>query len=171
MPAFQDYFVRQRGRPTVTGFNFAGADTARATAGSLAALTHPDLQLIVLCPSNPFVSIDPVLAISDIRQVIVGSPAFKIAVSPIVGGQAIKGPAAAMMRDLGHDVSPLGIASYFRDLIDGIVIDEADACFVGPIQAMGIKCAAKQTIMGSVDDKTRLANDVLQQGAQWASAS
>jgi LPPG:FO 2-phospho-L-lactate transferase len=168
---FQDYFVRLRAEPKVSGFDFAGAASARATSEVLAAFADPRLQLIVFCPSNPFVSIAPILAIRDIGDALRTSRAFRIAVSPIVGGAAIKGPAAQMMRDLGLDISALGIAHHYKDIIDGLVIDEIDRHLLPQIQALGLKAMALPTVMKNDDDRIALARSVVKAGRQWASGS
>jgi len=169
--AFQDYFVRLRAEPKVTGFDFAGAVSAKATSEVLAAFADPRLDLIVFCPSNPFVSIAPILSLGDISEALAKSSAFKIAVSPIVGGAAIKGPAAHMMRDLGLDVSVLGIARHYKDIIDGLIIDEIDRHLLPEIHALGLKAMALPTIMKNDDDRISLARSVVKAGLQWASGS
>jgi LPPG:FO 2-phospho-L-lactate transferase len=169
--AFQDYFVRLRAEPKVTGFDFAGAVSAHATREVLAAFADPRLDLIVFCPSNPFVSIAPILSLRDISDALAKSSAFKIAVSPIVGGAAIKGPAAHMMRDLGLDVSVLGIARHYKDLIDGLIIDESDRHLLPNIHSLGLKAMALPTIMKNDDDRISLARSVVKAGLQWASGS
>lgn len=121
--AFQDWFVRRRAAVPVTGFRFAGLQEARPAPGVCAALAEADA--IILCPSNPFVSLDPILGVPGLRAALPDVPV--IAVSPIIGGQAVKGPAAQLLRDLGAEVSPVGIARHFGDLLSGMVIDLADA--------------------------------------------
>jgi LPPG:FO 2-phospho-L-lactate transferase len=163
--------VRLRAEPKVTGFNFAGAVSAKATSEVLAAFADSRLDLIVFCPSNPFVSIAPILSLSDISDALAKSSAFKIAVSPIVGGAAIKGPAAHMMRDLGLDVSVLGIARHYKDIIDGLIVDEIDRHLLPEIHALGLKAMALPTIMKNDDDRISLARSVVKAGLQWASGS
>jgi LPPG:FO 2-phospho-L-lactate transferase len=169
--AFQDYFVRLRAEPRVSGFDFTGAANAKVSAEVLAALTDPRLDMVVFCPSNPFVSIAPILAVSDLSEALRKSPAFKIAVSPIVGGAAIKGPAAHMMRDLGLDVSVLGIAQHYKGVIDGLIIDEIDRHLLPEIHALGLKAMALPTIMKNDDDRISLARAVVKAGQEWASGS
>jgi LPPG:FO 2-phospho-L-lactate transferase len=144
--AFQDYFVRLRSKPRVLGFEFAGASVAAPSPAAAAALARPGLAAIVFCPSNPFVSIAPILAVPAIGNAVRGRQVPCVAVSPIVGGKAIKGPAMRMMVDLGVESSALGVARHYGKLIDGLVIDEVDA---------------RLAIMKSADDKVRLARSTV----------
>lgn len=159
--AFQHYFVRDRCQPEVTGFRFAGAETARLQPDVLAALASGELSAIVICPSNPFVSVAPMLALSGARAALKAAGAPLVAVSPIVGGQAIKGPAAKMMAELGLNVSALGVAQYYAELVDGLVIDEADADMAPEIEALGLSVSVAPTLMRTLDDKRALAARVL----------
>lgn len=156
---FQDYFVRRRCEPAVLDFRFDGAETARAQPQALAALQRPDLRAIVICPSNPFVSVEPILAVPGIRNALRESGAPVLAVTPIIGGKAIKGPAAKMMSELGLDVSGAAIARRYADLIDGFVVDRADP-MPEPIEGVTFFDAA--TLMNTVDDRLQLARAVLQ---------
>ena len=158
---FQHYFVRRRCEPAVRGVVFAGADCARPSDEALAALASPELKAIIICPSNPFVSIDPILHVGAYRRYLASSPAPVIAVSPIVGGRAIKGPAAKMMAELGFPVSPVTIARRYSDFIDCLVIDEADAESAPAVRALGVEAAVTRTVMTSRDDKRRLAQFVM----------
>ena len=159
---FQHYFVRRRCEPAVRGVVFAGADCARPSDEALAALASPELEAIIICPSNPFVSIDPILHVGAYRRCFASSPAPVIAVSPIVGGRAIKGPAAKMMAELGFPVSPVTIARRYSDFIDCLVIDEADAKCAPAVRALGVEAAVTRTVMTSREDKTRLARFVME---------
>jgi len=156
---FQDYFVRRRCEPAALDFRFAGDETARAQPQALAALERPDLRAIVICPSNPFVSVEPILAVPGIRRAIRESAAPVVAVTPIIGGKAIKGPAAKMMTELGLEVSGAAIARRYADLIDGFVVDRADP-MPEPIEGLTFFDAA--TLMNTVDDRLQLARAVLQ---------
>ena len=169
--AFQDYFVRLRCEPAVQSFHFRGAETARANPRALAALADPGLEAILFCPSNPFVSIAPILAIPALDRAFQEARVPKIAVSPIIGGQAVKGPAAKMMRELGLDVSVVGIARHYRGLIDGLVLDEADAALAGEVEALGLKAKVLPTMMRDDQDRIRLARDVLAWARSWPRAS
>jgi len=156
---FQEYFVHRQCRPAVREFTFAGAGTARAQPDALAALERRDLRAIVICPSNPFVSVEPILAVPGIRAAIQQSRAPVVAVTPIIGGKAIKGPAAKMMAELGLDVSGESVARRYTGLIDGFVIDQADP-LPDPLQDVTFFSAA--TLMTTADDRVRLADAVLQ---------
>lgn len=157
--AFQDYFVRRHHQDDVLGLVFEGA--AEAHVPATVATVLAEAEAIVLCPSNPFVSIGPILAVPGLRDRLAAATAPRVAVSPIVGGQAVKGPAGQMLAALGHDVSPLGVARLYTGLIDGIVIDEIDAALAPAIAALGLAVLPAQTIMGDTADRERLARDVL----------
>lgn len=158
---FQDYFVRRKCEPVVESFTFDGADSARPSPGFAEALSDPALAGIVVCPSNPFVSVAPILALPGIRQTLTGVGVPIVAVSPIVGGAAVKGPAAKMMRELGLDSSVESIAAHYGDLIDGLVIDRADEASRPRIEASGLRVEVRATLMKTLDDKVRLAQDTL----------
>ncbi len=155
---FQDYFVRRQCKPAVRDFTFTGAEAARAQPHALAALERPDLRAVVICPSNPFVSVAPILAVPGIRRALDESAAPVVAVTPIIGGQAIKGPAAKMLAELGLDVSGAAVARQYAGLIDGFVIDQTDP-ITDPIKNITFFRAA--TLMNTVDDRLRLARAVL----------
>jgi LPPG:FO 2-phospho-L-lactate transferase len=138
---------------------FSGAETARPQPDALAALQRRDLRAIVICPSNPFVSIEPILAVPGIRLALQQTAAPVIAVTPIIGGKAIKGPAAKMMSELGLDASPAEIARRYAGLIDGFVVDRTDAL---PAALPGVTFLHTATLMNSVDDRLGLARAVLQ---------
>jgi len=156
---FQEYFVHRQCRPAVQGFAFAGAETARAQPDALAALERRDLRAIIICPSNPFVSVEPILAVPGIRAAIQQSHAPVVAVTPIIGGKAIKGPAAKMMTELKLDVSGEAVARRYAGIIDGFVIDHADAL---PESGQGIRFFSAATLMTTSEDRLRLAHSVLQ---------
>jgi LPPG:FO 2-phospho-L-lactate transferase len=157
--AFQDWFVRSRCEPVVRAVRFAGADTARPHP---ALLDLSGLRGMIVCPSNPFVSVAPILALSGVRQAIERATVPRVAVTPIVGGQAIKGPAAKMLAELGHDVSALGVARYYKGLVDGFVLDAADATLAPRIEALGMRVRVADTMMRNDADKKRLAIEVLE---------
>lgn len=158
---FQDYFVGRQCEPAVREFSFQGADRASPSPGFDAALGNTNLSGIVICPSNPYVSVAPILALSGIGGRLRQADAPVVAISPIVGGAAIKGPAAKMMRELGHDPSVLGIAHHYKELIDGLVIDEADTAAASEIEALGIWARIAPTVMRSLDDRIALARETL----------
>lgn len=158
---FQDYFVRRRCEPQVTGFHFAGADRAAMHPELRAALSSPDLRAVIFCPSNPFVSIAPMLAIAGIKEALLSIHAPVVAVSPIIGGKAIKGPAAKMMGELGLPISSLAVAKHYRDLVTAFIVDETDSNEVACIRELGVACEAMPTLMNTDDDKLRLARSVI----------
>ena len=159
--AFQHYFVRERCAPAVTGFRFDGATSARAHPSLVAALAEPDLEAVVICPSNPFVSIDPILAIPGIREDLAGAAAPVIAVSPVVAGKAIKGPTAKMMAELGIPVAAQSVARRYASFARGFVLDRADEGEAGAIRALGLEVLVTETVMRTLDDRTRLAGAVM----------
>ena len=157
---FQQYFVAQQCRPVVRGIRFDGDAQATLTP-AISKVLAMEVEAIVFCPSNPFISIDPIMAVPGIRDLILASKSAVVAVSPIVGGSAIKGPAAKMMTELGLECSPLGIARHYAGLIDGIVIDHVDAHLAPEIRGLGIDVAVTATVMKVDDDKTQLARATL----------
>ncbi len=159
--AFQDYFVRHRCEPQLRAVAFEGAERAHALPAAVSALANPGLTAIVLCPSNPYVSIAPLLAIDGLRRALARRRAPLVAVSPIVGGKAVKGPAAKMMSELGVEASALGIARYYRGVIDGIVIDEVDRTSAEEIAALGMAVHVTDTIMRDGPTRRRLGEETL----------
>ncbi len=157
--AFQDYFVRRRHQDVVVGVRFEGAESAAATPEALAALGQA--QAIILCPSNPLLSIEPILRVGGLRSALDAASAPVVAVSPIVGGQALKGPADRILEAQGFDVSPLGVARWYGKLLDGLVLDELDAALAPEIAALGIRPLVTQTIMRDHADRARLAHETL----------
>lgn len=155
---FQRYFVERRCEPAVTHIAFDGAETARPNPAFLAALADPALRAVVICPSNPFLSIDPILALPGVRDGLTACRAPVVAVSPIVGGRAIKGPTAKIMGELGFPATAAAVAGYYGALLDGFVLDEADAGAAGD---MGIPATTTRTVMESLGDREALARDVL----------
>jgi LPPG:FO 2-phospho-L-lactate transferase len=158
---FQDYFVRLRCEPVVTGFLFNGTEQVHLAPMFAEALGSEDLSAIVICPSNPYVSIDPILSLADVATAIEERRVPLVAVSPIIGGGAIKGPAAKMMTELGLQPSAASIASHYGRRLDGLVIDQTDEALAPKIEAMGIAIHVAQTIMKTADDERMLAQEVL----------
>jgi LPPG:FO 2-phospho-L-lactate transferase len=156
---FQEYFVHRQCRPAVQEFAFAGAGTARAQPDALAALERRDLRAIIICPSNPFVSVEPILAVPGIRAALEQSNAPVIAVSPIIGGRAIRGPAAKMLTELGLEASAAAVARRYVGIIDAFIVDEADPI---PEPLSGVAFFRAATLMNTGDDRLRLAHAVLQ---------
>ncbi len=159
--AFQHYFVRDQCAPVVTGFEFEGMAQAKPQADFMAALKNPDLRAVIITPSNPFVSIDPILRLPCVRDALDATAAPIIAVSPIVAGLAIKGPAAKMMTELGMPSTALAVARHYEDLIDGFVLDETDADLFDEINALNMRALMAQTVMASLEDRDSLADYVI----------
>jgi LPPG:FO 2-phospho-L-lactate transferase len=155
---FQEYFVARQCLPVVREVGFAGAAQARAQPAALAALARADLRAIVICPSNPFVSVEPILAVPGLRAAIEASRAPVLAVTPIIGGKAVKGPAAKMMAELGLPVSGAAIAQRYAQLIDVFISDVRDPL---PAAIGGVQMQSAQTLMMSTEDRVALARAVL----------
>jgi len=163
---FQDYFVARHQSDDVLGVTFAGMEQATAHPDALAAIREADA--VVIAPSNPIVSVAPILATPGVRESLANTPAPIVAISPIVGGQALKGPAAQMLATLGHEVSALGVAQLYAALIDGLVIDEVDREFGPAIELLGPRVLVTATVMGDEADRRRLAAEVLDFAASLA---
>jgi LPPG:FO 2-phospho-L-lactate transferase len=157
--AFQDYFVRRRHQDVVTGVRFDGIERARPLPEALAALAQA--EAIILCPSNPLLSIEPILRVDGMRAALTQASAPVIAVSPIVGGQALKGPADRILAAQGFEASPLGVARWYGALLDGLVLDQTDAALAPDIAALGVRPFVTQTIMREHGDRERLARETL----------
>jgi LPPG:FO 2-phospho-L-lactate transferase len=151
---FQDYFVRRRQEPTVTGVWLDGVDAARPTDAVLDAIAAA--ELLVIGPSNPFVSIGPILEL--VREPFAAATAPKVAVSPIVAGRALKGPADRMMASMGHEVTALGVARLYAGLVDRFSIDESDAALGPDIELLGMAVDVLPTVMLTDDDRRALAS-------------
>ena len=158
----QEYFVHRRSEPEIQEIRYEGAASAKAADGFVSAIAQADL--VVFCPSNPFLSVGPILALPGIREALEGISASKlrVAVSPIVGGAAVKGPAAKIMAELGHEVSCVGVAQQYQGLCDLFVIDQQDAHLAPAIQKMGINPVVAPTIMNTEADKIALARRILE---------
>ncbi|HEY7984922.1 MAG TPA: 2-phospho-L-lactate transferase [Ktedonobacterales bacterium] len=159
---FQDYFVRRHQVDTVRAVRFDGIERAEVPAGVRTALAAADL--IVFCPSNPIVSIGPILAVPGMREALREAPARRVAVSPIVGGRALRGPADRMLASLGHEVSPLGVARLYQDVLDGFVVDAADAGQRAAIEALGLRVLVTDAVMRTFEDRRRLASEMVEFG-------
>lgn len=157
--AFQDYFVRRHHTDSVSGIVLDGIEAATITPAATQAIAAA--TTIVFCPSNPVVSIGPILAVEGYRAALAASTAPKIAVSPIVGGKALRGPADQMLAGLGHDVSAFGVAQLYQGLVDGFVIDHADAEQAPQISALGMRVLVTDAVMRDEADRQRLATEVL----------
>jgi LPPG:FO 2-phospho-L-lactate transferase len=156
--AFQDYFVREQCRPIVRDIRYEGAAQARPTLAVLEALAAPSLAGIVICPSNPWLSVEPILAVGGMREALAACGRPIVAVSPIVAGKAVKGPAAKIMAELGLDPDSRSIAWHYEGLIDGLVIDAADEALAAGLPMPAI---VTNTMMRTLDDKVALARQCL----------
>ncbi|HEX3666209.1 MAG TPA: 2-phospho-L-lactate transferase [Rhizomicrobium sp.] len=152
--AFQDYFVRRRCEPVLRGLQFVGAQQAYLTESARTAFASPDLEAIVIAPSNPWLSIDPLLAIPELRHALETARCPRIAVTPIIAGKAVKGPTAKIMAELGIAVSPLSVADHYCGLIDGFVLDTRDSDFG---QQINLDVAIVNTLMTTAEDCAHLA--------------
>ncbi|MEE8443203.1 MAG: 2-phospho-L-lactate transferase CofD family protein, partial [Dehalococcoidia bacterium] len=157
---FQEYFVMRQCEPRVTGVRFEGAHEARMSPAFKQALRKA--QAVIFCPSNPMVSIGPILSVPDVREEMASFQGPRVAVSPIVGDQALRGPAAKMFSELGEDVSCVGVARRLLGVCDILVIDRQDAHRAGDIREAGLEPVVLDTIMETDADKERLAREVLQ---------
>ena len=161
--AMQSYFVQHRAEPRVCSVQYVGSDSAEASPGLRAALE--EAHLIVFCPSNPFLSVAPILAVPGVRATLEKSSALRVAVSPIVGGAAVRGPAAKIMSEMGHEVSSVGVARQYQGLCDLFLIDDQDAGLSPAIQLVGVKPVVSSIIMNTDADKVALAQSVVAMGA------
>lgn len=154
--AFQDYFVRRQCGPRFLGIRFEGAGAARLSPGFAEALADPALEAIVLCPSNPWLSIGPVLAVPGVRAALLARRVPVVALSPFIAGQAVKGPAAKIMAELGQTPTPPALAAHYAGLVDGLAVDHADAC-----DLPGMAVLACDALMRDAADQVRLAGEML----------
>jgi len=151
--AFQEYFVHRQCRPEVKGFRFDGVEAAEPAPGAHEAVSTADA--IIICPSNPWVSVDPILkVVKEVKGTVV-------AVSPIIGGKTVKGPAAKMYAELGIEPSALAVANHYRTILKGFVLDNADSSLQPEIEKMNVQTLVTDTLMNQITDRARLANDVL----------
>jgi LPPG:FO 2-phospho-L-lactate transferase len=157
---FEEYFVKNHSRGEVLGVHFAGAATAKPSPGVLESIF--DAEMVVVCPSNPIVSIGTILSVNGVREALRRTNARIAAVSPIVAGAAIKGPADKMLRGLGFEVSAFGVAKLYSDFLDAIVIDSKDFPQKERIEKLGIAVAVTDTIMKGLEDKVSVAKAVLE---------
>jgi LPPG:FO 2-phospho-L-lactate transferase len=158
---FQRYFVAEQCRPAARAIGFAGAPAARLSPGFETALTRADLGALIICPSNPYLSIDPLLSLPGVRHRLTALGVPRVAVSPIVGGQAIKGPTAKLMAELGASVDVVGIARHYLGLVDRLIVDEADRAEAPRVEALGIAVDVAPAIMRSHADRAALARATL----------
>lgn len=165
---FQDYFVRRQCTPQVTGVEYSGAGAARPAPGVIEALTAPDLEAIVICPSNPLLSVEPILAVPAIRRALAQRRAPVVAVSPLIGGEAVKGPTAKMMRELGLSATAAAVARRYAGLVDIFMVDPVDADAELPT---GMRLAVANTLMRSLEDRENLARAALDAAVAYPKGS
>ena len=161
---FQDYFVRQRAGPAITGVRYAGAEAAEVTAAVRAVLSDPALGAIVIAPSNPLISIEPILAVPGMRDAIRRAGVPVVAVSPIIAGQAVKGPTAKMMRELGQEPTAANVLERYRGLVDAFIADPADIRDLEG-QGEGVTLIGANVMMRTLEDRDRLARLVIETAA------
>jgi len=158
---FQDYFVKHQSNPSIRKILFKGSTEATISPELKTAMDSNEFAAIIVCPSNPYLSIDPILSIKEIKSYIQSSTAPVVAVSPIVAGKALRGPAAKIMNEMGIPVSVISIAQHYQPLIDGLIIDKRDKMMASEIQSMGIQVEVTNTIMNTDADKIQLAQDLV----------
>jgi LPPG:FO 2-phospho-L-lactate transferase len=159
---FQQYFVERRCEPRVLKVEYRGARFAKPSPALDASLNHRDLSAIIVCPSNPVLSIEPILQVADIRRRVAENSAPTIAISPIVGGKAIKGPAAKILSEMGLNPSAFEIARLYDGLLDGIVIDSCDAALKSRIEDLGLSVLVTDTVMNNKADQQQLARAAIE---------
>ena len=158
---FQTYFVRDRCEPVITGLRYEGASEAALLPAVITVLEDPELKAVILCPSNPFLSLDPILATADLRSRLQRCKVPVVAVSPMIGSRAFKGPTTKIMAELGYEASTLSIARYYADILDGYVIDGADHHISRQIEDLDLRVEVTATLMETLDQKLNLAADVV----------
>ncbi len=156
---FQEYFVRRHQKDEISAVSYEGAEAAHPAPGVLRAIEAADV--LVIPPSNPPLSIGPVLAVPGIREAIASAGGVRVGVSPIVGGRALKGPADRVLASLGHEVSPVGVARIYEGLLDHFVLDAADTQLAGEVEATGVRAVVCDTIMSGPEEAARVAKTVL----------
>lgn len=157
---FEEYFVKKQAKDEVLGVEFVGAAKAKPSPGVLEAIS--EAEMVVVCPSNPVVSIGTILAVDGVRDALRRTSAKVVGISPIVAGLPIKGPADKMLRSLGLEVSAFGVAKFYSDFLDTIIIDTKDAREKNKIELLGVNVKVTNTVMKSLEDKVALAKAVLE---------
>ncbi len=159
---FQHYFVREQCRPVARAIRFGGTPGAKPMSPGLAeALPRDDLAAVILCPSNPFLSVDPILAVDGVREALAALDVPFVAVSPLVGGKALKGPLAKLLGELGQTCDNRAIAAHYAGLLDHLLIDESDAADAEGLRAMGVSVTITGTVMCTAEDRKGLAREAL----------
>jgi len=161
---FQQYFVRRRCEPRVGEIRFDNIESAVPAPGVVSAILEADA--VIICPSNPFISIGPILAVPGVRDALRETRATVLAVTPIIGGRALKGPAADMLRDLGHEVSASAVAAMYRDFLDVFILDYADTKLKSEITASGIRVLVTDTVMNTNEKKLAFAQIVIEAASE-----
>lgn len=157
---FQEYFVGRRCEPRVNQILLDEAKRSRPAAGVVPAILGA--EAVIVCPSNPFISIGPILAVPAVREALRQTRAPVASITPIIGGKALKGPAADMLRDLGHEASAVGVAALYRDFVRVFVLDEADSDLAPAVGELGLRVLVTNTVMNTKEDRARLARNVLE---------
>ncbi len=160
--AFQHYFVREQCRPRVRGLRYVGEEHAQLSPEVMVALTDPAVRAVIVCPSNPLLSIAPILSVPGMRDRLQSLVAPVLVVSPLVGGQAVKGPTAKMMQELGMDLHSVSVAGFYADMMHTLVIDEVDVSDVAVLQKAGVRTQVCKTLMLSDADRIDLATRLVQ---------
>ncbi|MCA8928669.1 MAG: 2-phospho-L-lactate transferase [Alphaproteobacteria bacterium] len=158
---FQSYFVGRQCEPEVRAISFKGAENARVHPALIESLADPTLAAIIICPSNPYLSVDPILAVDGVRDALLARGVPCIAISPLVGGKALKGPLTKLIGELGKASDNRSIAEHYRGLVDHLVIDECDAADAEDLRGTGLSVTVTQTVMREAEDRERLAREVL----------
>jgi LPPG:FO 2-phospho-L-lactate transferase len=156
---FQEYFVKRRTKDEVKGVVFEGSDKAEPAIGLVDAIRNA--ERVAICPSNPVLSVAPILSVQAIRQAIMKTEARVVGVSPIVGGKAIRGPADRVMASLGFEASAFGVAKYYGDLLDHLIIDKIDEKDRSRIESLGVEVSVEDSVMRCIEDSVRLATAVM----------
>lgn len=166
---FQEYFVRERCQPAIRDIAFRGAENAKPAPEALAAIANADV--LIIAPSNPLVSIGPMLAVPGFAEALRATPAHKVAMSPLIAGRTVKGPADDMLKARGLSPDPLGLAQFYGDLVDTFVIDTADEAFTSVLRENGFAVIADDILMHSAQDKRRLAESLVPRALELSKAS
>jgi len=156
---FEEYLVKRGSRDRVLGVEYAGSESAKPAVGVLESIL--DSELVIICPSNPIVSIGTILSVKGVRDALKRTEARKVAISPIISGKPVKGPADKLMKGIGIEVSAFSVAKLYSDFLDTFILDKADVREKDQIENLGIEAVATNTIMKSLKDKIELANTVL----------
>jgi LPPG:FO 2-phospho-L-lactate transferase len=165
---FQEYFVRRKCEPRVKEIRLDGIEASQPAAGVVDAIL--DADAVIVCPSNPMISIGPILAVPGVRDALCETAATVVAITPIIGGRALKGPAADMLRDLGHEASATGVARIYRDFVDVFVLDEADAASKPRIEMFCRRVVVTNTVMTALKEKQALASCVMEAAGEQQTA-